>query len=54
LANPRREDGQELLAWWVARLNELYSHMTDPTRFTDGSGFYDAPAQTPWMVTCDA
>jgi hypothetical protein len=28
-------DGEELLTWWVARLNAIYSHASDPTRFTE-------------------
>jgi hypothetical protein len=28
-------DGPRLLAWWVGQLNSLYSHIADPTRFTD-------------------
>jgi hypothetical protein len=47
------EDGPLLLSWWVARLNTLYSHITDPTRFTDGDGYYDAAAQTAWLITCE-
>lgn len=31
----RPGDGPELLTWWVERLNVLYSHVADPTRFTD-------------------
>ena len=46
-------DGEELLHWWVARLNRLYSHASDPTRFTDATGFHDGAAQMAWMVTLE-
>jgi hypothetical protein len=42
-----------MLAWWVDRLNVLYSHATDPTRFTDEHGFYDAAAQAAWTITIE-
>ena len=47
------DDGPELVRWWVQTLNQLYSHMTDPTLFTDEQGFYDAAGQTAWMITCE-
>lgn len=54
LADPQPEDGPRLVAWWVDRLNELFSHATDPTRFThDDTAYYDAPAQTAWMITLE-
>ena len=53
LANSEPDDGPRLLAWWVDRLNELYSHATDPTRFTGEDGYHDAAAQTAWMVTLE-
>lgn len=34
-------------------MNRLYSHATDPTRFTDGDGYHDAPAQMAWMITLE-
>ncbi len=46
-------DGPQLLAWWVECMNRLYSHATDPTRFTDGDGYHDAPAQMAWMITLE-
>jgi hypothetical protein len=46
-------DGPQLLAWWVERMNCLYSHATDPTRFTDRDGYHDAPAQMAWMITLE-
>jgi hypothetical protein len=47
------QDGPSLLAWWVGQLNRLYSHATDPTRFTDGEGYHDAAAQMAWMITLE-
>jgi hypothetical protein len=38
---------------WIARLNVIYSHASDPTRFTDGNGFYDAAAQFAWTITVE-
>ena len=46
-------DGPALLEWWVGRLNVTYSHITDPTRWVDGEGYYDAAAQTAWMITLE-
>jgi hypothetical protein len=50
-ADPETDDGPRLLAWWVGQLNRFYSHIADPTRFTDDAGYHDAPAQTAWMIT---
>ena len=50
----KAEDGPHPLRWWVDRLNVLYSHTADPTRFTDTQGRLDAVAQTAWMVTLGA
>jgi len=47
------QDGPSLLTWWVGQLNQIYSHATDPTRFTDGDGYHDAAAQMAWMVTLE-
>lgn len=47
------QDGTSLLSWWIGRLNRLYSHATDPTRFTDKDGYHDAPAQMAWMITLE-
>ncbi len=46
-------DGEQLLKWWVARLNVLYSHASDPTRFTAEEGFHDGAAQMAWMTTLE-
>jgi hypothetical protein len=53
LAGTQPADGSRLLYWWVDRLNELYSHATDPTRFTNDHGYHDAAAQTAWMITLE-
>jgi hypothetical protein len=53
LADSRPDDGVRLLGWWVERLNLVYSHATDPTRFVDGNGFYDAAAQAAWIITIE-
>lgn len=53
LSGGKPDDGARLLTWWVDRLNVIYSHATDPTCFTDEDGYYDAPAQTAWMVTVE-
>lgn len=53
LAGHEPEDGAQMLAWWVDRLNVLYSHATDPTRFSDARGFYDAAAQAAWTITVE-
>ncbi len=47
------QDGPSLLDWWVAQLNRLYSHATDPTRFTGEDGYHDAAAQMAWMITLE-
>jgi hypothetical protein len=53
LASPDATDGPRLVGWWVDRLNELYSHATDPTQFVTDDGYYDAAAQTAWMITLE-
>lgn len=47
------EDGEELLQWWIERMNAVYSHATDPTRFTDSDGYFDASAQAAWLITVE-
>jgi hypothetical protein len=44
---------ESLFAWWTGRLNILYSHAADPTRFDDGSGVYDPVAQSAWFFTLE-
>jgi hypothetical protein len=53
IATNDEDDGPNLLAWWIERLNVIYSHATDPTRFADSEGYYDAPAQTAWTITVE-
>lgn len=52
-ASSQPGDGPALLIWWVDRLNCLYSHVADPTRFTDEAGYHDPSAQTAWMITLE-
>jgi hypothetical protein len=44
--------GEALLPWWVARLNVLYSHAADPTRF-ELAGRHQAEAQIAWFLTLE-
>jgi len=44
-------EAEGLLPWWVSRLNVLYSHACDPTRFATELGAYDAPRQYAWLLT---
>lgn len=46
-------DVEALLPWWVERLNTLYSHATDPTRFQDSYGRHDVSAQAAWFLTLE-
>ena len=46
-------DGEALLDWWVGKLNRLYSHSADPTRFTNQDGYHDGAAQLAWMITVE-
>lgn len=42
---------EALIPWWAGRLNVLYSHAADPTRFADSVGRLDAQAQSAWLLT---
>jgi hypothetical protein len=42
---------EALMGWWTTRLNILYSHAADPTRFVTASGEHDAPGQAAWFFT---
>lgn len=42
---------EALLAWWTTRLNILYSHAADPTRFALPSGDHDVISQAAWFFT---
>ncbi len=53
LAGSKPDDGPALLGWWVERLNVLYGHLADPTRFTDPDGYHDPAAQAAWMITLE-
>ena len=47
-------NAEGLLTWWVARLNVLYSHGLDPTRFVDPmTAQHDAAAQTAFLLTVE-
>jgi hypothetical protein len=46
-------DAEVLLPWWVARMNVLFSHASDPTRFADSFGRHDPGAQTAWHLTLE-
>jgi hypothetical protein len=47
------EPGQleSLLQWWVGRLNQIYSHIADPCRFTALDGAHDVASQIGWQLT---
>ena len=42
---------EALLAWWMTRLNILYSHAGDPTRFATAAGDHDVTGQAAWFFT---
>lgn len=42
---------EALLGWWTTRLNVLYSHAADPTRFATASGEHDVYQQAAWYLT---
>jgi hypothetical protein len=42
-----------LLAWWVHRLDLLFSIITDPTRFATPDGTYDCAAQLAFRLTVE-
>jgi len=46
-------DGEQLLGWWVERLNRIYSHVCDPTRFVDDDRRYDANSQAAWHISVE-
>jgi hypothetical protein len=47
------DEVEQLLPWWVDRLNVLYSHAADPTRFATQLGAHDPSAQTAWHLTME-
>jgi hypothetical protein len=42
---------ESLLQWWVGRMNIVYSHLLDPTRFCDRLGKHEASRQAAWLLT---
>jgi hypothetical protein len=43
---------ESLLQWWVSRLNVVYSHATDPTRFAHPTSSMARPSEmTAWLLT---
>jgi len=50
-AEPDPAAGEQVVRWWCARLNEIYSRLYDPTQWMDAEDYFDAPAQTAWLVT---
>ncbi len=42
---------ESLLQWWVGRLNTVYSHLADPTRFCGPLGHHEPERQTAWLLT---
>ncbi|MGB7160165.1 MAG: hypothetical protein WBD40_19010 [Tepidisphaeraceae bacterium] len=53
-------EAHELLEWWVGRLNVVFSHALDPTRWVHGvdasgvgSAFLDVESQTAWLVSLE-
>lgn len=47
-------DAESLLQWWVNRLNVIYSHATNPTRFADPKTAHMRPSDaTAWLLTVE-
>lgn len=47
-----RGEIESLLQWWVSRLNVVYSHATDPTKFADPLTLRTLPSEmTAWLLT---
>jgi|SRR5579862_253921 len=42
---------ESLLQWWVHRLNIVYSHLLDPTRFADDHARHEPERQLAWFLT---
>lgn len=47
------QEAEALLPWWVSRVNVLYDHATDPTRFATEFGQHDPASQTAWFLTLE-
>lgn len=46
-------EGESLLQWWTRRLNVVYSHAADPTRFVDGARNHQPTRQMGWFLTLE-
>ncbi|WP_154606649.1 hypothetical protein [Rhodococcus sp. AQ5-07] len=44
---------REAVDWWVLRLNQLFTYLTDPATFVDSGGLYAPHEQQHWMLTVD-
>lgn len=44
-------EAETLLQWWTQRLNVVYSHIADPTRFVDAAGNHLPTKQYGWFLT---
>jgi len=44
-------EAEALLQWWTQRLNVVYSHIADPTRFVDSAGNHLPTKQYGWFLT---
>jgi hypothetical protein len=44
-------ESEALLRWWTERLNVVYSHIADPTRFVDANGNHQPTRQRAWFLT---
>lgn len=47
------QEAEQLLQWWTARMNVVYSHIADPTRFVDDAGNHQATRQMGWFLTLE-
>lgn len=46
-------EAEALLQWWTRRMNVVYSHVADPTRFVDEAGNHEAARQMGWFLTLE-
>lgn len=44
---------REAIDWWVLRLNQLFTYLTDPATFVDSAGLYAPHEQQHWILTVD-
>lgn len=47
------DEAEALLQWWTQRLNVVYSHIADPTRFVDSAGNHSPTTQYGWFLTLE-